>query len=224
MLPQVPRSVVAVLLMSFLISMYTKPKYNAGMTLVEMVMVTAMFSLLMIAVGNSVATLYRVNAYTIAQAHEVASARRGVESFIRDVREMTFADDGTFPLARMEEHIIGFYSDIDRDSSVEYVEYELATSTVLTKRIYNATGTPVTYDTSSPDETYILSEYVQNILQGTSTFFYSDTYGNLSTGTSSVTDIRYITTQLIVNIDPVRSPGQFMLRSSAALRNVIDNI
>lgn len=197
---------------------------HSGMTFVEMVVVTALFSILMIAVGNSVASLYRANAYTFAQSYEVSHARRGVQAFTRDVREMTFADDGTFPLARMEDRIIGFYSDIDRDSSVEYVEYELATSTILVKRVYNATGSPPVYNTATPDETYILSEYVQNIVQGTSTFMYYDTYGAPATATSSVTDIRYITVQLIVNIDPVRSPGQFMLRSSAALRNVIDNI
>jgi len=197
---------------------------NKGMTLVEMIVVTAIFSLIMIAIGNTVATFYKANAYTIAQANEVANARRGVQTFIQDVREMTFADDGTFPLAKMQDNLIGFYSDIDRDNSVEYVEYELIGTTTLVKRIYNATGTPVTYNTTAADETDILSRYVQNILQSTSTFKYSDTYGNPAGATTTVTDIRYITMQIIVNIDPIRSPGQFMLRSSAALRNVMDNI
>ena len=204
--------------------MYTNIQSIKGMTLVEMLVVVFLFSILMIALGNTVASLYKSNAYTVGQTYQVSNARRGVQALIRDVREMTFADDGTFPLARMEPHLIGFYSDIDRDSSVEYIEYELATTTILTKRVYNATGTPVTYDTSSPDETYILSEYVQNRNQSTSTFFYYDTYGNPTTATSSVTDVRFISIQSIVNIDPIRNPGQFMLRYSAALRNVIDNI
>jgi len=205
--------------------MHTK-KYNRiqGMTFVEMIIVTFLFSLLMVALGNSVANLYKTNAYTIGQSYQIFNARKGIQTMIQDIREMTFADDGTFPLARMEPHLIGFYSDIDRDQSVEYVEYELATSTVLTKRVYNAgTGTPL-YDTSTPDETYILSEYVQNIIQGTSTFMYYDTNGALATPTSSVTDIRFVRVKSIVNIDPARNPGEFMLRSSAALRNVIDNI
>ncbi len=201
-----------------------KVNQQKGMTFVEMIVVTAIFALIMIAIGNTVATFYKTNAYTIAQANEVANARKGVQTFIRDVREMTFADDGTFPLAKMQDNLIGFYSDIDRDSSVEYVEYELTGTTTLVKRIYNATGTPTTYNIAIPDETYILSRYVQNIPQGTSTFMYSDTYGNPAGATTTVTDIRYITMQIIVNIDPIRSPGQFMLRSSASLRNVMDNI
>lgn len=200
------------------------PSTIAGMTLVEMIIVTALFSMLMLALGTTAANLYKANAYNIAQSYEVSNARRGVQALSRDMREMTFADDGTFPLARMEDHIIGFYSDIDRDNSVEYVEYELSTSTVFVKRVYNAAGTPVTYDTSAPQETYILSEYVQNIVDGNPTFFYFDTYGNPATATTTVTDIRYISAELVVNIDPVRSPGQFQLRASAALRNIIDNI
>lgn len=177
----------------------------------------------MYAMTLSIASLYKSNAYTIAQAHQVQFARQGIHAMVRDLREMTYADDGTFPLARMEDNIIGFYSDIDRDDSVEYVEYELA-STTLSKRVYNATGTPVTYDTSSADNTFIVSEYVQNLVQATSTFFYFDTYGVQANGASTVTDIRYIQVQSIVNVDPIRDPGQFMLRGSAALRNVMDNI
>lgn len=197
---------------------------SAGMTLVEAIVIVSLFTLIMLVVMNSISSLYKINAYTIAQAYQVRNARTGTQALTRDIREMTFADDGTYPLARMEPHLIGFYSDIDRDDSVEYVEYELAATTFFYKRVYNATGGVPAYDTTTPDETYLLSEYAQNIEQGTSTFFYYDTNGNLSTPATPVTDISYVQIQLIINIDPVRDPGEFMLRSSAALRNVIENI
>lgn len=193
-------------------------KFIRGMTLVEMIVVVAIFTMLMLAVGESISSFYRFNAYTIAQAYQVQNARRGMEQLVRDLREMTFADDGTFPLARMEDNLVGFYSDIDRDNSVEYVEYEL-TGTTLEKRIYDATGTPPVYE-DTPDETDVLSEYVQNINQNTPTFTYYDEGGNEATATSTVIDIRYIRAGLVVNIDPVRDPGEFTLRSSAALRNL----
>ncbi len=197
-------------------------KRAAGFTLVEAVMVTAIYGLVMFAVMQSIATFYRHNAYSMAQSYQVSEARRGMDILIRDIREMTFADNGTFPLAIMEDNLIGFYSDIDRDDSVEYVEYELATST-LEKRIYGATGTPPVYG-NSPDETHILSQYVQNVQQGTSTFYYYDTNGNPAAATTTVTDIVYVEAQIIVNIDPVRDPGEFMLKSSAALRNLKESI
>jgi hypothetical protein len=65
---------------------------------------------------------------------------------------------------------------------------------------------------------------VQNGLQATSTFFYYDVNGTAVTNSSNITDVRYVEAQIIVNIDPIRDPGQFMLRSSAALRNVKENL
>lgn len=194
------------------------------MTLVELLVAVSLFTILMLVVTNGIQQLYVYNAYTFAQAYQVQNARLGMQAFIRDVREMTFADDGTFPLAAMEPNRIGFYSDIDRDDSVEYVEFAYTGTTTITKSVFNATGTPPVYDTVTPDQVFTLSRYVQNNLQSTSTFFYYDESGNPITDPSALTDVRYVEAQIIVNIDPVRDPGQFMLRSSAALRNVKENI
>ncbi len=190
-----------------------------GLTFVETILVISLFSILMLVVSNSIISFYKFNSYTISQAYQVNSARRGIELLVRDLREMTYADDGTFPLAEMGEHTVSFYSDIDRDDSVEYIEYELA-STTLYKRVYNATGSPPVYDTVTPDETHTISKFVQNNLQGTTTFMYYDGNGSPAVATTTITDIAYIEAQVIVNIDAARNPGQFMLRSSAALRNL----
>lgn len=200
----------------------SKRRYTKAFTLVESVVTIAIYSILMFAIVESIATFYKFNAYSIAQSYQVNNARRGIQILVRDIREMTFADDGTFPLSIMEDNKIGFYSDVDRDDSVEYVEYELATTT-LEKRIYGAVGNPPVYGTS-PEETHVLSEYVQNIDQNISIFSYYDVNGLLATATTTVTDIVYVGAQIIVNIDPVRDPGEFMLRSSAALRNLKENI
>ena len=195
--------------------------HTRGLSFVEALVIVALFTILMLAVMASISAFYSFNAYTISQAYQVREAKRGVELLVRDVREMTYADDGTFPLARMEDNLIGFYSDIDRDDSVEYVEYELG-GTVLQKRIYNATGTPPDYP-GTPDETHTISEYVRNGEQSVETFTYYDATGSETTATSTVTDVRYVEAELIVNIDPIRDPGEFMLRSSAALRNLTED-
>lgn len=190
-----------------------------GFTLTETIVVTAVFAVLSMALMQTIITLYRTNAYTLEQAYEVNHARRGVDRTVRDIREMTYGDDGAYPLQEMASNTIGFYSDIDRDNSVEYVRYSLS-GTVLNKYIYNATGTIPTYDLETPDETEIISEYVRNIAQATSTFRYYIQGGSPIAATSTVTDVRYIDVTAIINIDPNRSPGEFMLRSSAAPRNL----
>lgn len=202
-----------------------KNKYHLhtnGFSFVESLVVIALVTLLMAAIGNTIVSFYRFNAYTIEQAYEISNARRGAKALVRDIREMTFADNGTFPLAIKEDHRIGFYSDIDRDDSVEYVEYELATTT-LEKRIYNATGSPPVYDTTSPDTVHIVSEYVHNLTQASTTFQYYDETGALASSTTPVTEIRYVEIQLVVNIDQNKNPGEFLLRTSAAFRNLRDN-
>jgi type II secretory pathway component PulJ len=193
------------------------------MTAVEAIVVIALFSILSLAIFSSVQYLYQTDGYSNAQAGEVDSARRGMTQLSRDLREMAYAEDGTFPIAVKDTHLIGFYSDYDKDDAVEYVEYELV-GTTLFKRTYNPTGNPPTYDLSDVDTEETLSIYVRNVEQATTTFSYYDANNSLLDASALLTDVRYIRTQLIVNIDPIRSPGEFMLRSSVAPRNLKDNL
>jgi len=194
-----------------------------GMTIVEMLIAISVFTILMLIIITSTANFYRSNAYTLEQSNEIDNARRGVTQWNRDVKEMITGEDGTWPLAIMEEHRLGYYGDTDRDDSVEYVEYILA-STTLRKLTYNPTGSPATYDKTSPDSVEILSEFVQNINLATSTFTYFDNAGNQFASTSPIIGTRYIQMQLYVNVDPIRNPGEFLLRSSLAPRNLKDNL
>lgn len=202
---------------------YTQTGPQAGLTLIETIVVISIYTLLMLAITYSVTELYRTNAYAIAQAEEVESARRGMTQWNRDAKELTTGEDGNYPVAIIEPHRFGYYSDIDRDDAVEYVEYELS-STTLYKYTYKATGNPPTYDFSTPDVTEILSEFVNNIDQGVPSFRYFANDGTELNAASSIIEVRYIQAQIIVNIDPLRNPGEFMLRSSLAPRNLKDNL
>ncbi|MCA9362034.1 prepilin-type N-terminal cleavage/methylation domain-containing protein [Candidatus Kaiserbacteria bacterium] len=197
--------------------------HQKGMTLIEMLVVIGLWVLLIGMVFGFAQSFYQTNSYLTAQAGEVDNARRGVTKLTRDLREMTYAENGTFPVAEIEEHLIGFYSDVDKDDLVEYIEYELS-GTTLYRRSHDPTGSPPVYDYNNPDTEEIVSEYVQNISQGTSTFFYYDSVGTELDATALLTDVRYIRAQIIVNIDPVRSPGEFMLRTAVAPRNIKDNL
>lgn len=203
--------------------LFTKKHLESGMTFVEMIVAISIFTILSLAITATISNLYQTNSYALSQAEEIDNARRGMTQWNRDVKEMTTGEDGTYPLAVIGEHRLGYYSDTDQDDSVEYVEYILATTT-LTKYTYNPTGSPATYDLSSADSEDILSLYVQNINLGTSTFRYFDNMGTELSSTSPIIDVRYISAQLIVNIDEIRNPGEFELRSSVAPRNLKDNL
>ena len=195
-----------------------------GFTLVETVVVVGIYTVLLAVITNSIFSLYQSNDYTIAQSNEIDSARVGLQTWISDAREMTYADDGTFPIAVIEPHRVGFYSDVDSEPTIEYIEYELSTTT-LYRSIYKAVGSPPVYNLVVPYRVDTVSEFVQNLTQATSTFLYLDTNGDLLTGTSTLlTDVRYLEARVIVNIDPLKSPGEFLLRSGVAPRNLKDNL
>ncbi len=198
---------------------YLQTKRLAGFTLVETLVVITLFTLLTLVVFNIIISFYRYNSYTVAQTSELQNARQGVDLMVRDIREMTFADNGQFPLVTMGSTSIEFFSDIDRDDSVEFVRYELSTTT-LRKYVYDAVA--AVYSTTTPSATITVSEFVQNELEALPVFRYYDLDGLEATGASSAADIRYISMNVIVNVDPVRNPGEFVLRSSAALRNIIE--
>jgi prepilin-type N-terminal cleavage/methylation domain-containing protein len=195
-----------------------------GFTLVEMLVVIAINTLLLAAIMGAVTQIYKNNSYTFEQANEIEAARRSIGIWVRDAREMTLGADGSYPVAVLQNNKMGFYSDIDRDSNVEYVEYELSTTT-LTKKTYNPVGNPPVYSTTTPDSTEILSTYVQNNTQGVPVFtYYSATGTVLASPSAMLTDMRYVIMKVIVNVDPNRSPGEFMLHASAAPRNIKDNL
>lgn len=196
---------------------------QSGLTLIETLVTIGLIIIVNGLIFSAVQSLYRYNANTFAQAAEIDNARRAMARLSRDIREMTYAEDGTFPIVRKDDHVLGFYSDIDYDNNVEYVEYELATTT-FSKRTYNPIGSPPTYNLSTPDEEIILSEFVQNLNEATTTFAYFDTNGGQLLSGDPLTDVRYIRVQVIVNVNPIQDPGEFLLRTSIAPRNLKDNL
>ena len=195
-----------------------------GFTLVEMLIVIGISTVLMMVITASITSLYKNNSYTFAQANEIDSARRGLQTWVKDAREMTYAVNGAYAVVSLEDNEMSFYSDIDHDNAVEYVRYIL-NGTTLEKRIHNPSGSPAVYNMAMPDSVEILSEYIQNGLQNVPIFNYYDSAGvELVSPATMISDVRYITMHIIVNIDPLRSPGEFMLQGSAAPRNLKDNL
>ncbi|MFM2423985.1 MAG: hypothetical protein RLZZ70_374 [Candidatus Parcubacteria bacterium] len=195
-----------------------------GMSLVEAIIAIALFTILSLAIFSAITSLYKMNSYTLEQAEEIDHARRGLQTWVRDAREMTFGANGAYPVVRLENNRFGFYSDIDRDFSVEYVEYVLSTTT-LYKYTYEATGNPPVYSTTTPTRVDILSLYVRNIAQSQAVFqYYNDAGTILTSPQAMLSDMRYVRMNLVINIDPNRSPGEFMLRGSATPRNLKENL
>ena len=188
-----------------------------GLTFIEMLVTLAIFSLIMVTLVESVLYFYRTNTSSIEQAYQVESARRGVQLLVRDIREATYGDDGSYPLAEMASTSITFYADTDRDAAVEKIRYSLS-GTNLSRTVVEPTGNPAQYTGVGTSTT--VSNYVRNLDQNDAVFTYFNASTTEVTDPSDIGDAVSVSVTIVVNISPYRLPGEFTLSSSATLRNL----
>lgn len=195
---------------------------SRGLTIIEMIVTISVTTIIFGAIVSSVIYFYRTNSNVMEQSLHVNSARRGIEMTVRDIREAAYGDDGSFPIIAMGANSFSFFSDIDRDSLTERIRYSLS-GTNLLKGVTNPSGSPLSYPLSD-DETLIVSDAVRNDEEDIAIFRYYDNTGVEITDYTQVSDVAFVTVTLIININPIRKPDEFTLRSSATLRNLKVNL
>jgi type II secretory pathway pseudopilin PulG len=189
-----------------------------GFTFLETVVAVAITGVVMATLGGGIAYFYRTNSYVLEQAQAVDSARRGIEFSVRDLREATYGDDGSYPVQLASSNTITFFSDIDGDASVEKVRYYLS-GTTLYRGVTESAGAPLTY-VGAPEKTYIIADHVRNSNFGLPAFTFIDTAGNILAEPINVAEVAFVTMSVVVNINPNRAPEEFTLSGSAMLRNL----
>jgi type II secretory pathway pseudopilin PulG len=207
-----------------ILNMNKKNTNNCGMTFIEMIVYLSIFSIIIMAITYSVASFYRYNAYGLEQSQAVDSARRGIDPTINNIREATYSDEGAYPIISASANSFSFYSDVDRDNSIEKVRLFLDSSTnTFKKGLTDSAGDPPTYD-SQPETLFTLADNVRNIEQSVDIFKYYDNTGAEVLNLSNVSSIAFVSMSVVVNVNPARAPNDFTLRASAALRNLKSNL
>lgn len=193
-----------------------------GFTIIETLVVVGVFALIMTAVSSSIVYFYRSNRIVLEQAYAINSARKGVEFMVRDIREMIYSDEGAYPVISMDANSFYFYSDIDRDDSVERIRYFID-GTDLKKGLTEATGDPPQY-LDGNEMISTVSDSTRNIEQAIPVFNFFDDQGNEIIDYAKISEVAFVKINLIVNINANRLPDEFTLRSSATLRNLKTNL
>lgn len=199
-----------------------KIKKTKGFTIIEMLVVISIFTLIMTAISSSILYFYRSNKIILEQAYAINSARKGIEFMVRDIKETVYSDEGAYPIISMDANSFYFYSDIDRDDSVERVRYFID-GTNLKKGLTEASGDPPEY-LDANESTSVVSDSTRNIEQGISVFEYFDAQGVEITDYNNISEVAFVKVNLVVNINANRLPDEFSLRSSATLRNLKTNL
>ena len=193
------------------------PKPLHGYTIAEMIIVLAIFSFGMVAITSSILYFYRSNTYAVEQTSAIQSGRRGIEYFVRDVREATYSEDGAYPIEMLGTSTVTFYADVDDTIDIEKIRYFLSSGNLM-KGVTKASGIPLGYTGS--ESLSIVADYVRNLENDVDVFEYRDEDGAVISDLNLNQDVRFINVKLIVNVNPNRLPEEFLIDGSASLRNL----
>lgn len=188
-----------------------------GLSFIEVLVVLAIFSLIMVAIVDSVIFFYKANTSSLEQGYQIENARRGNELLVRDVREATYGDNGAYPLAAIATSSVTFYSDTDSDGAIEQIRYYLV-GTVLYRNVTDSSGSPPVY--TGMGTTTTVSQYVRNTEEGTTLFRYYDATNSEVTDPALIKKVLSVSIILVVDIVQRHAPGRFTLKGSATLRNL----
>lgn len=201
-----------------------KNNYKKGFSLVEIVVVTGILGMIMLAVASFQRNVIVYNKYSQDTLSSIQDARNIIRIMVKDLRTASQGNNGSYALANTATSTITFYSDTDGDGLKEQVRYYISSSTLIRGSI-KPSGNPIGY---TAGETNTILAY--NIRNGTSTAlfeYFDDTY----TGTSSpltyplsVADIKLVKINLLINADPNKTPIPKLYTSQVTLRNLKDNL
>ena len=192
-----------------------------GMTFIETMVWIAVYTAAMIALATSVLYFYRTASYSIEQASAVASAQHGIDTMVRNIREASYASNGAYPIVSMSSNDLVFYANITKnDPLIQRIHYYVLGTSIMQGTL-QPSGDPPTY--SGSEDVNIVAPYVQNIAISTTTFAYYDSAGTKITDYTRIGAVRFISVNVVVDINPNNQPVQLTLRSSTALRNLDSN-
>ena len=196
-------------------------KTARGFTLLEMIIVIAIVGIVGTALSYMIQYFYRTNDYVLQEEQAVASGRQGLTVAMKNLREASYGDDGSYPIGTAATSSLLFYANVNNSTDVEEVSYYLSKGT-LYRGVIIATGTPPSY-VGQPQATSTIAAYIANSTS-TPIFQYYDNTGALLTSPVNVSAIASISTTLKIDVDPTRAPTTYTLIGTATLRNLDANL
>lgn len=198
-----------------------------GFSIVEVITTIFVFSAVIAALSFFILKSYQTYSYNLQQIVAIEEARRGVETMVKEIREARYGDDGAYPIAEAGDNRFIFFSDIDKDVSVERVRYFLA-GTNFKKGVVEPSGDPPGYILAN-EVVHTLSASVRNSTSSPVFTYYNgdwpgDQINNPLPTLTRLTDTKLMHVYLKINVDPNRPPDDFELESDTQIRNLKTNL
>lgn len=198
---------------------------RSGFSLVEVLVVVAIAAAIVITVGNFSGNINLLNNLVSVQVQSKSDVGQTLQIMESEIRDAVPSQNGAYPIDSATTGTFAFYSDLDKDGSVEHVRYFLASSSIK-RGLIQPTGTPATYPTSSE----VIASVADNVALVSSTPLFSY-YGASYTGTQSslvspvdVSQIRLIGINFMVAVRASSSPTSTQYFSAMVdMRNLRSN-
>ncbi|MEO6077849.1 MAG: prepilin-type N-terminal cleavage/methylation domain-containing protein [Candidatus Andersenbacteria bacterium] len=195
---------------------------NKGFTLVELMVVVAISSILMMGMIAFMAgglTQYRT---TFLQSLADETARVQLKRMSHDIRSAEQSATGAFPIVEASPQKFIYYANTD-NTTINRIRYELI-GTDLVRGVTKPSGNPLTYNTTN-EQVAIIARDVQNGANPVF-YYYGSDYPSDTTPVPSgnIADITYISFTLAIDADTTQEPSAVVLQSQVQLRNLKTNL
>jgi prepilin-type N-terminal cleavage/methylation domain-containing protein len=192
--------------------------YKKGFTLIEMLVVLAIFILIGFAAVTLQVDVFQKNRQFSESLTSVQEARSALKKMVSEIRIANSANTGAYPIAVATPTQFSFYADTDNNNIYDRIRYFYSNGSLM-RGVIVPTGSPLTYNPAN-ETTSTLTHNVTN--SGTGIFFY---HNDLYTGTEvplaspfNTSDIRVVRIVLSVDASTSTPPGPITEESAVFIR------
>jgi prepilin-type N-terminal cleavage/methylation domain-containing protein len=195
-----------------------------GFTLAEIVVVTAIFTIILGAVGLLARDIFYYNGVFSSGLASYDDARKILRPIASEIRSAAQSSSGSYNIESANSTTFVFFSDVNADGLKERVRYFLS-GTTLKRGIIIPTGSPYQY--LSANETII--DVVSNVRNGSTAIFtyYDSNYDGTTAALTlpiSIASVRLVKITLIIDADPNKPPLPITVMTQVSIRNLKDNL
>ena len=195
--------------------------------MIETLTMIVVYGLVMIATANLLRIMYMNSSTDPAALNQVDQARAVATSFVNELRDATYGNDGSYPLNQASTTQIIFFTPYGSQSSTTMlrIRYYLS-GTTLYKGVIVPSGSPATYNSGNEIVTRVLT----NVSNGSTPVFtyYAGTYAGTSSPLAqpvNINKVTYVQIALGSLLEEVRGASTtFTTMTGTAIRNLKTNL
>lgn len=205
-------------------------KADSGYTLIEVIVMVGVLSLILLAIYAFLSNLLGFSRKFTSAMSTQQQINTVLKEFVREARTMSISEGGAYPIQEASSTSFTFFSDYDKDGTVERIRYFYSTTTTS---IMKGIIEPVGGVYNSANES--ISQRISNVTTAATTTavftYFNSSYDGVGTTTALATpvnipSIRHIKVQFFVMLKGFnqQSTSTTIFSTQVTPRNLKDNL